>query len=355
VALGEEFGLTPGAWAEGQQVAALRQLGFDAVLDTNFTADLTIMEEATEFLGRVVHGTYALPMFNSCCPGWVKFLEYFYPELIPHLSSCKSPQQMFGTLAKTYYAEINGIDPEKIISVAIMPCTAKKFEAQRPEMVAAEHYWGNPQISHDVDVVLSTRELARMIKSENIDFAGLPDENYDSLMGEDTGAAIIFGATGGVMEAAVRTSYFFLTGEEPPEAFLELTPVRGLDEIKEASVDINGTTVTVAVAHGLKNARIICDMVLDGNPRGWHFIEFMACRGGCVSGGGQPRTAVPPTDEIRQARMDSLYAADTEATKRCSHLNEEVLALYRDFLGEPYSERAHHLLHTTYKDRGPVV
>ena len=355
VALGEEFGLAPGTWVAGQQVAALRRLGFDAVLDTNFTADLTIMEEATEFLKRVVKGTYPLPMFTSCSPGWVKFMEYFYPALIPNVSTCMSPQQMFGALAKTYYAKARGLNPEKILSVSIMPCTAKKFEAQRPEMNAASRYWNNSLVSRDVDVVLTTRELARMIKARNIDFANLPVEGYDSLMGEDTGAAIIFGATGGVMEAALRTAYFFLTGAQPPQDLLYFTPVRGLVGIKEASVQINGVTVKVAVAHELKNARTVCDMVLAGNPNGWHFIEFMSCSGGCIGGGGQPRTAVPPTDPIRQARIDALYVKDAAEIQRASYENSEVLALYQNFLGEPYSALAKQLLHTTYVNRGPVV
>jgi iron-only hydrogenase group A len=355
VALGEEFGLDPGAWVVGQQVAALRRLGFDAVLDTNFTADLTIMEEATEFLQRVVKGTYPLPMFTSCSPGWISFMEYFYPDLIPHVSTCMSPQQMFGALAKTYYAKARGLDPEKIVSVSIMPCTAKKFEAQRPEMNAAGRYWNNSQVSRDVDVVLTTRELARMIKARGIDFAKLPVEGYDSLMGEDTGAAIIFGATGGVMEAALRTAYFFLTGEQPPQGLLNFRPVRGLEGIKEASVEVSGITVNVAVVHELKNARTVCDMVRVGNPNGWHFIEFMSCPGGCIGGGGQPRTAVPPTDAIRQARIDTLYDKDAVEVQRGSHENSEVLALYENFLGEPYSKLAKELLHTTYKDRGPVV
>jgi iron-only hydrogenase group A len=313
------------------------------------------MEETTEFLKRVVKGTYPLPMFTSCSPGWVKFMEYFYPDLIPHVSTCKSPQQMFGALAKTYYAEARGLDPEKIFSVSIMPCTAKKFEAQRPEMNAASRYWGNDLVSRDVDVVLTTRELARMIKFRGIDFTKLPAEDYDSLMGESTGAALIFGATGGVMEAALRTAYFFLTGKQPPPALLDFKPVRGLNGIKEASVEINGVTVNVAVAHGLENARTVCDMVQAGNPSGWHFIEFMSCPGGCIGGGGQPRTAVPPTDAVLQARIDTLYAKDAVEVWRESYENPEILELYERFLGEPYSKLAKELLHTTYKCRGSVL
>lgn len=357
VALGEEFGLPAGAWMAGQQVAALRALGFDSVLDTNFTADLTIMEEATEFLYRVNNtypGKYPLPMFTSCCPGWVSFVEHFYPELIPNLSSCMSPQQMFGSLSKTYYAEQRGLDPKNIISVSIMPCTAKKYEAQRPEMDAASQYWDDQDVSRDVDVVLTTRELARMIKAKGIDFANLPAENYDSLMGEATGAGIIFGATGGVMEAALRTAYFTLTGDQPTGALLNYTPVRGLDGVKQASVTVTGVDINMVVVHELKNARAVCDRIMAGNPDNWHFIEFMACSGGCVSGGGQPRTAVPPTDAIRQARTDTLYAQDADAPLRSSHENPEILAIYESFLEKPCGDLSHRLLHTDYTNRGPV-
>ncbi|AEH45232.1 hydrogenase, Fe-only [Thermodesulfatator indicus DSM 15286] len=354
VAIGEEFGLPPGEWEEGQLVAALRRLGFDAVFDTNFAADLTIMEEATEFVKRVVYAEKPLPMFTSCCPGWVKFAEYFYPELLSHLSSCKSPQQMLGAVAKTYYAKERGIDPSKIISIAVMPCTAKKFEAQRPEMKAAAEYWHNEEITADVDLVLTVRELARMLKAKNIDLLALPEEDYDPILGEDTGAARIFGVTGGVMEAAVRTAYYFLTGEDPPDTLLEFTPVRGLDDVKEASLNINGATINIAVVNGLANVRNVCEIVMD-NPNKWHFIEVMACRGGCISGGGQPRTEVPPTDEIRLARIESLYTSDELSQIRLSYLNEEVRALYEKFLGEPNGELAEELLHTHYVDRGPVA
>ncbi|WP_022853375.1 [FeFe] hydrogenase, group A [Thermodesulfatator atlanticus] len=354
VSLGEEFGLTPGEWTEGQLVAALRRLNFDTIFDTNFGADLTIMEEATEFLDRLLYGKHPLPMFTSCCPGWVKFVEYFYPDLIPHLSSCKSPQQMVGAMVKTYYAEKRGLDPAKVISVAVMPCTAKKFEAQRSEMRAAAEYWQNIAIGPDVDLVLTTRELAKMLRTKNIDFVSLPEEDYDSFMGEDTGAARIFGASGGVMESAVRTAYYLITNEDPPETLLEFAPVRGLEGIKEATLEIDGKTLNVAVANGLKNCRIVCELILEGNPRNWHFVEFMACYGGCIGGGGQPRTEVPPTEELLKARIASLYTSDEAAQKRCSYLNEEVKLLYEDFLGEPGSELAHELLHTNYTNRGPV-
>ncbi|MBL4903360.1 MAG: iron hydrogenase small subunit, partial [Desulfocapsa sp.] len=269
-------------------------------------------------------------------------------------SSCMSPQQMFGSLSKTYYAERRGLDPKNIISVSIMPCTAKKYEAQRPEMDAASQYWDDQDVSRDVDVVLTTRELARMIKAKGIDFANLPAENYDSLMGEATGAGIIFGATGGVMEAALRTAYFTLTGDQPTGALLNYTPVRGLDGVKQASVTVTGVDINMVVVHELKNARAVCDRIMAGNPDNWHFIEFMACSGGCVSGGGQPRTAVPPTDAIRQARTDTLYAQDADAPLRSSHENPEILAIYESFLEKPCGDLSHRLLHTDYTNRGPV-
>lgn len=351
VALGEEFGLPPGTWVQGQQVAALRRLGFNAVLDTNFTADLTIMEEATELIKRIKGEVKKpLPQFTSCSPGWIKFCEYFYPELIPNISSCKSPQQMFGALAKTYYARARGIDPENIVSVSVMPCTAKKFEAQRPEMNASAKYWKRGNL-RDVDVVLTTRELARMLKEKQIDLTTLPEEKYDKLMGEETGGAVIFGATGGVMEAAARTAYFLITGQEPPALFLNLTPVRGLAGVKEAAAEIPGVgTLRVAVSHGMANGRKILNAVREGKAP-WHFVEFMTCPGGCIAGGGQPRTAVPPTDAVREQRLAALYKADASLPKRKSHENEEIAALYRDFLEHPMSELAEELLHTEYHSR----
>ncbi len=351
VSLGEEFGLLPGTWVAGQQVAALRRLGFDAVMDTNFTADLTIMEEATELIKRVKgECPQPLPLITSCSPGWIKFCEYFYPELLPHLSTCKSPQQMFGALVKTYYAKVMGLDPENIVSVSIMPCTAKKFEAKRPEMNSSGIYWGKPEI-RDVDAVLTTRELARMLKKSGLHLATLPAEEYNSLMGESTGAATIFGATGGVMEAAVRTFYFFVTGEAPPPQLMELTPVRGLTGVKEGKLTIPGVgQVQVAVAHGLANARVVLEAVKAGQAP-WHFIEVMACPGGCIGGGGQPKTVVPPSDEVRQQRIAALYEADAQMAKRESHENAELAALYQNFLGHPSSKLAHELLHTKYYSR----
>lgn len=351
VALGEEFGLPTGTWVQGQQVAALRRLGFDSVLDTNFTADLTIMEEATELIKRIKgQKNLPLPQFTSCSPGWVKFCEYYYPELLPNMSTCKSPQQMLGALAKTYYAKAKGIDPASIVSVSVMPCTAKKYEAQRPEMNASSHYWKRDDL-RDVDIVLTTRELARMLKEKQIDLASLPEENYDKLMGEQTGGAIIFGATGGVMEAAARTAYFLITGKEPPDLFLNLTPVRGLAGVKEAAAEIPGVgTLKVAVCHGMANGRTVLNAARDGKAP-WHFVEFMACPGGCIAGGGQPRTAVPPTNAVREQRIAALYRADAALPKRKSHENQEVEALYRNFLGYPLSKLAEELLHTDYHSR----
>lgn len=373
IAIGEEFGMPAGSIVEGKMVAALKSLGFDRVFDTNFSADLTIMEEGTELVGRIKaassahaegehaegghgHAPTALPQFTSCSPGWVKFCEYFYPDLLENMSTCKSPQQMLGSVAKSYYAKKKGIDPKQIVSVAIMPCTAKKFEAGRREMNSAGAAAGNPEL-RDVDFVLTTRELARMIKGKGIDLAKLEPQPYDSLMGEGTGAAVIFAATGGVMEAAIRSGYYLLTGQNPPNALLNLTSVRGLQGVKEASLEVPGVgELRVAVASGLGNARQLLDQIradkAAGLPPRYHFIEFMACPGGCISGGGQPKTSVPPSDWVRQARMKSIYAIDaTIYKKRLSHENKEVLDLYADYLGKPNGEMAHKLLHTTYTDR----
>lgn len=338
-ALGEEFGLPVGTLVTGKMIAALRKLGFDKVFDTNFTADLTIIEEGNELLKRVKEGG-KLPMITSCSPGWIKFCEHFYPELVGHLSTCKSPQQMFGALAKSYYAEIAGIDPKDIVSVSIMPCTAKKFECQRPEMKDSGY--------QDVDYVLTTRELARMIKEGGIDFVNLADEDYDAPMGEYTGAATIFGATGGVMEAALRTVYAVVTGENLPS--LDITPVRGLEGVKEATVKVGALgDVKFAVAHGLGNARKIMDKIAEGKAD-YAFIEIMCCPGGCIAGGGEP---IPTNNEIRTLRSAALYRDDGQVQKsRQSHENESVKKLYEKFLKEPLGHKSHELLHTKYKQRG---
>ncbi|PKN20476.1 MAG: ferredoxin [Deltaproteobacteria bacterium HGW-Deltaproteobacteria-6] len=338
-ALGEEFGMPPGSLVTGKMIAALRRLGFDKVFDTNFTADLTIIEEGNELLKRVKEGG-VLPMITSCSPGWIKFCEHFYPDLLPHLSTCKSPQQMFGALAKTYYAETAGIDPKNIVSVSIMPCTAKKYEAQRPEMASSGY--------RDVDYVLTTRELGRMIHEGGLDFVNLPDEDYDAPMGEYTGAGTIFGATGGVMEAALRTVYAVVTGENLPS--LDITPVRGLEGVKEATVKVGALgDVSIAVAHGLGNARNLMDRIREGKAN-YAFIEVMCCPGGCIAGGGEP---IPTNNEIRLLRSAALYKDDGNVQKkRQSHENESVKKLYDKFLKEPLGHKSHELLHTKYTKRG---
>lgn len=341
VGLGECFGLPIGTECEGQMSAALHRLGFDKVFDTNFSADLTIVEEANELIERVQNGG-VLPMFTSCSPGWVKYCEHYYPDLLPHMSSCKSPQQMFGAVTKTYYAETMGIPVDKIVSVSIMPCTAKKFELGRDDQAAAGY--------QDVDYALTTRELARMIKEAGIDFVNLPEEPYDNPLGEYTGAGVIFGATGGVMEAALRTAVEKITGEELID--LEFKDIRGTEGIKEASYDLNGTTVKVAVASGLANARKVMDMVRAGEGD-YTFIEIMACPGGCVNGGGQPHVPakIRNFNDVRAIRAKGLYTLDKNAPLRKSHENPVIVKMYEDYFGEPGSEKAHHALHTSYVKR----
>lgn len=335
-AIGEEFGLAPGSLMTGQMVTALRRLGFNKVMDTDFTADLTIMEEGTELLSRLNKGG-TLPMMTSCSPGWINFIERFYPSLLPHVSSCKSPQQMFGALVKTYYAEKFNIDPAKIFSVSLMPCTAKKYEMARPEM--------NDSGFQDVDAVLTTREIGTMIKQAGIDFVNLPEEDHDDPMGISTGAAVIFGASGGVMEAALRTVYEVVTGKEIPD--VNITAVRGLEGVKEATVKVGDLDVKAAVANGLANARKLLDKVVAGEAD-YHFIEIMACPGGCLGGGGQP---IPTTEAIRQKRAEAIYKADEGLPIRKSHENPAVKKLYEEFLGEPNGEKSHHLLHTKYTEK----
>ncbi|MGI6143311.1 MAG: NADH-dependent [FeFe] hydrogenase, group A6 [bacterium] len=336
VALGEEFGLAPGSITTGKLVAGLRRLGFDAVFDTNFTADLTIMEEGHELIHRLQNGG-TLPLITSCSPGWIKFIEHNFPQLLPHLSTCKSPQQMFGAVAKTYYAEKIGLAPEKIYVVSIMPCTAKKFEAQRPEM-------GHNGIP-DVDAVLATRELGKMLKEAGIDFGRLPDEEYDDPMGISTGAAAIFGATGGVMEAALRTAVEVITKEELKD--INFTQVRGLEGVKEAALAVGDLQLKVAVVHGLSNARKLMELLAAGKAD-YHFIEIMCCPGGCIGGGGQP---IPVDRDVRQARINGIYEVDESLTLRKSHENPAVQQLYKEFLGQPLGEKSHQLLHTTYTPR----
>ncbi len=335
VALGEEFGMEAGTVVTGKIVAALRRLGADRVFDTNFGADLTIIEEASELLHRVKNNG-KLPLLTSCSPGWVKYVEHFYPDLLEHVSTCKSPHEMEGALVKSYYAQKTGIPPGDIFVVSVMPCIAKKFEAQRPEL--GDEY-------ADVDAVVTTRELARMIKTAGVDFTRLPDEPFDDPMGESTGAAAIFAAAGGVMEAALRTAHYFISGKDMEN--IEFTPVRGLQGVKEAEVTITGIKIRVAAVSGLKNISLILDKIRNGENT-WQFIEVMACPNGCINGGGQPVSSDP--DRVRK-RMEAIYEIDRSLPKRSSHHNESVMNLYKEFLGEPNGHRAHELLHTHYVER----
>lgn len=341
VAIGEEFGLPIGTRCTGKMVAAIRRLGADKVFDVDFAADLTIMEEGTELLNRINNGG-VLPMITSCSPGWIKYCEYFYPDFIPNLSTCKSPNQMQGAVTKTYFAKQNDLDPRDIYVVSVMPCTAKKFEIARPEF-GRDGY-------RDVDANLTTRELARMIRQAGLDFVHLPDEEFDDMLGESSGAGVIFGVTGGVMEAALRTVVDVLTGEDMPR--LEYGEVRGLEGIKEATVSVNGTDINVAIVHGTANAAKLLNAIRAGEKT-YHFIEVMGCPGGCVTGGGQPivdartRYYVDP----RAARAAATYSEDESMAIRKSHKNPAVQKLYAEFLGEPNSHIAHELLHTTYVDR----
>ena len=348
-ALGEEFGMPDGSFVEGKMVSLLRALGVDYVLDTNFAADLTIVEEASELIERVTKGTKPLPQFTSCCPAWVRFAELYYPELLPNISSAKSPIGMQGPTIKTYFAQKMGIDPEKIVNVALTPCAAKKMEIRREEMCAAGTYLGKPEM-RDMDHVITTRELALWAKEEGIDFAALPDGKYDSLMGASSGAATIFGNTGGVMEAALRTAYEYITGEPAPQQLYTLEPVRGYDGIREASLTIAGTQINVAIVYGTANARKMIEK-LKTSDKQYHFIEVMTCPGGCIGGGGQPKDLTKDKDAVRKARIESLYARDASQKLRLSHENPEIKALYESFYGKPLSELAEKMLHTIYTDR----
>lgn len=339
--LGEAFGMHIGTNVEGKMVAALRRLGFDKVFDTDFAADLTIMEEANELVERVKNGG-VLPMITSCSPGWIKYCEHYYPDLIPHLSTCKSPQQMFGATMKTYYAEKMGIDPKNMVVVGIMPCTAKKFETKRPNQSAS----GYP----DVDIALTTRELARMIESAGIFFKHLPDEEFDNPFGESTGASTIFGATGGVMEAALRTAVKMITGEEAPSPDFEA--VRGMENIKEADYKVGDLDVKVAVASGTKNAKEIMEKIKKGEGD-YLFVEIMGCPGGCINGGGQPiqHAVVHNFIDLKARRAQVLYEADKANKKRMSHENSAIKELYDTYLEKPGSHKAHEILHTSYTPR----
>ncbi len=344
-AIAEGFGKPVGTMGKGKMVAALRRLGFDKVFDTNFSADLTIMEEGYELLGRIQNGG-TLPMITSCSPGWIKYCEHYYPEFLPNLSTCKSPQQMFGATLKTWWAKKNNIDPKNIVSVSIMPCTAKKFEVGRDDQAAAG--------VADVDYALTTRELVKMIKRAGLQWDLLPDEEFDSPLGEGTGAAVIFGATGGVMEAALRTAVDVITGQE--NANIEYTEVRGMEGVKEASYTVGGLTINVAVASGLSNAKKVLDAVKNGE-KNYHFIEIMCCPGGCINGGGQPIQPnwVRETTDIKALRASVLYQEDKDLPERKSHHNSAVDILYKEYFGEPNSHIAHETLHTTYVDRSKTL
>lgn len=340
VAIAEEFGMPLGSLTPGQMAAALRKLGFARVYDTNFAADVTIMEEGSELIQRVTSGG-TLPMFTSCCPAWVKYVEQTYPELTSHLSSCKSPQQMAGVLFKTYGAKVDGVEAERIFSVSVMPCTCKKFECERPEMEGSGY--------RDVDVVITTRELAQLIKDAGIDFVHLADEQFDKPLGTYTGAATIFGVTGGVMEAALRTGYELLAKEALPE--ISLNYVRGGEGIRKASVNVGDLTLKVAVVSGLKNAKVIMEQIKAGKAD-FHFVEVMCCPVGCVSGGGQPKVLLPSDKPgSYTSRTANTYVHDETLLLRKSHDNPDVQKLYESFLGEPLGHESHHLLHTHYVAR----
>ncbi len=343
VALGEEFGLEPGTVITKKIYAALRRLGFKTVFDTNFSADLTIMEESTELVQRLTKGAGEIPLITTCCPAWVDYMEKYYSDMIPNFSTAKSPQQMMGAMIKTYWAQQAKLDPATIFSVSVMPCTAKKWETARNDDMRSSGY-------QDVDVSITTRELARMIKQAGIDILALPDEEADSPMGPYTGAGTIFGATGGVMEAAVRSAYYLVTKKELGD--VNFKPVRGLQGVKEAEVDLDGKKIRIAVAHQMGNIAAVLEKIRAARKNGtempYHFVEVMACRGGCVAGGGQPYGC---TDEVRQKRIDGIYHDDEKSTYRVSHANPFIRKVYDDFLGEPNSHKAHELLHTHYEPR----
>jgi iron-only hydrogenase group A len=343
VSLGEHFGFEPGANLTGKIYAALRSMGFNAIFDTNFGADLTIVEEASEFVERFAHGKGILPLITSCCPAWVDFMEKFHGDMVGHFSSAKSPHEMVGALTKTYYAEKNNLDPKRIVVVSIMPCTAKKYEIHRSREMSSSGY-------QDVDISLTTRELSRMISQAGIDFYGIEPEDCDHILGEYTGAATIFGATGGVMEAALRTAVHYVTKTKLEKLDFEAT--RGIEGVKEATLNVAGTDVKIAVAHGLGNVEYLINKIRDaknkGEPLPYHFVEVMACPGGCVGGGGQPYGV---SNELRVKRASGLYSEDEAASVRSSHENPAVIKLYEEFLGKPGSEKSHHLLHTTYQPR----
>lgn len=349
VAIGEEFGEEDGEFLQGKMISLLRKLGGDYVLDTNFGADLTILEEASELIERIVNGRGPLPQFTSCCPAWVKYLEIYYPDMRENLSTSKSPIGMQGPTIKTYFAKNKNIDPQKIINIAVTPCTAKKFEIRRNEMKAASEYLNIPDM-RDMDYVITTRELAKWAKEEKIEFSNLENGSYDSLMGEASGAGVIFGNTGGVMEAALRTAYKYLTGEDAPAKLLEFEPVRGMESVKKATVKIKDLELKIAVIYGTKSAGEFINNLKKTDEK-YHFIEVMTCPGGCIGGGGQPKGTLEKGDELRKKRIEGLYNRDRELKTKRSDENKELLELYKEFYGKPLSELSEKILHTIYIDR----
>ena len=351
VALGEAFGLPAGEFVEGKMIALLRKLGVDYVLDTNFAADLTIVEEASELVERIKNGNRPLPQFTSCCPAWVKFVEIYYPSLIDNISTAKSPIGMQGPTIKTYFAKKMGLDPKKIVNVALTPCTAKKFEIRREEFHSAADYYGVDDM-RDMDHVFTTRELALWAKEKNIDFNSLQDSNYDDLMGQASGAGVIFGNTGGVMEAALRTAYEYITGDKAPDLLFKLEPIRGYESIREATIKINDMDINVAVVFGTENARKMIDIV-NSSEKQYHFIEVMTCPEGCIGGGGQPKV-FGDAEPTRQARISALYKKDEQMTLRKSHENPYIKKVYDEFYGKPLSPIAEKMLHTFYNDKSSI-
>lgn len=355
VGLGEAFGMDPGTLVEGKMVSALRSLGGDFVFDTNFGADMTIMEEATELLHRLQSEEIPIPQFTSCCPAWVEFMETFYPELIPHLSSTKSPISILSPVIKTWYAKKRNIDPKKIVNVCVTPCTAKKAEIRRPEFNSSSIYWDMPEL-RDTDICITTRELAAWLKEENIDFAALEESDFDKAFRTSSGAGKIFGNSGGVMEAAIRTAYHMFTGRVAPKDFMPFEPVRGAEGVKKASVAFGHFVLHVAVISGLGNARAFIDKLIETNDfENYSFIEVMACPGGCIGGGGQPKVKLPQVKKVQAARTASLYKQDEETDVKASWQNKEIDELYDDFLDEPLSETAEWMLHTYFADKSDML
>ncbi len=351
VSLGEAFGMEAGSFVEGKMITALKTLGFNYVLDTTFGADLTIMEEANELVDRIINNK-SLPMFTSCCPAWVKHLEINYPQLLPHLSSCKSPIGMQGAIIKTYFSKLNNIDPKKIVNVALTPCVAKKAEIVREEMNDSSKY-NEISTLKDMDYVITTSEFALMLKEKGIDFSNLEDGKYDSLLSKGSGAGVLFGASGGVMEAAIRTCYNILTGLDPKEKLLTFEKVRGMDNVKEASITIGDKDLKVAVIHGLDNVKPFLEEI-QANKSNYSFIEVMNCTGGCIGGAGQIKPPISDQKEVIQKRMQSLYVDDNSSEIKCSYQNKDIQKIYQDFLNKPLSDLSEELLHTSYYDKSEL-